>query len=215
MKGIESARAAGVNPYPHKFGVTSSLPAFVARFAGLAVGEHEEATQLSVAGRVMAKRASGSKLYFYTLVGDGARLQIMADARHAAYDFDALHAATRRGDIVGVRGFAGKSKRGELSVFPVDFVVLTPCLHMLPGHTGLTSQETRYRMRYLDLIMNDDVKAIFRTRTAVVKVRPRRVLREWGVGGVPRRAAERLADGAVARPSPFLFPFWAGDPHVL
>ena len=169
MKGIEAAKAAGVNPYPHKFGVSTSLPAFVARFEGLEAGAHEEATLLSVAGRVMAKRASGSKLVFYTLVGDGAKLQIMADARHAAYDFDAVHAATRRGDIVGVRGFAGKSKRGELSVFPVDFVLLTPCLHMLPGHTGLTSQETRYRCRYLDLIMNDEVKAIFRTRTAVVK----------------------------------------------
>ena len=95
----------------------------------------------------MAKRASGAKLFFYTLVGEETKLQIMADARTAQYDFDKLHGLTRRGDIVGVKGYPGKTKRGELSIFPVEFVVLTQCLHMLPGHTGLVNQETRYRMR--------------------------------------------------------------------
>ena len=117
----------------------------------------------------MAKRASGAKLYFYTLVGEGAKLQIMADARTATYDFDKVHGLTRRGDIVGIKGFPGKTKRGELSIFPTEFVVLTQCLHMLPGHTGLANQETRYRMRYLDLIMNPEVSEIFRTRTAIIK----------------------------------------------
>jgi len=70
---------------------------------------------------------------------------------------------------VGVTGFPGKSKRGELSIFPTSFILLTPCLHMLPGHSGLTSQETRYRMRYLDLIMNSEVSETFRMRTAVIK----------------------------------------------
>ena len=67
-------------------------------------------------------------------------------------------AAFRRGDIVGVRGFPGKSKKGELSLFPTVIVMLSPCLRMLPknkgGKAGLTSQDTRYRQRYLDLMMN-------------------------------------------------------------
>jgi lysyl-tRNA synthetase class 2 len=88
----------------------------------------------------------------------------MADAKNATeYDFEKAHAATRRGDIVGIRGHPGKSKKGELSVFPCHMEVLTPCLHMLPGFSGLKDQETRYRKRYLDLIMNPEVRDIFVT----------------------------------------------------
>jgi lysyl-tRNA synthetase class 2 len=147
----------------------------------------------------MAKRASGAKLYFYTLHGEGAKLQIMADARNATYDFDAIHALTRRGDIVGIKGFPGKSKRGELSIFPTEFTVLTQCLHMLPGHTGLVNQETRYRMRYLDLIMNPEVHDIFRTRTAVVKY-VRSFLDTRGFLEVETPMMNMIPGGAAAKP---------------
>ena len=126
VKHITAAKAAGENPFPHKFSVSMQLPAFIEKYSGMETGTHEEATVVSVAGRVMAKRASGAKLFFYTLVGDGVKLQIMADARSATgYDFDKLHASTRRGDIVGIVGYPGKSKRGELSIFPTGFVLLT------------------------------------------------------------------------------------------
>jgi len=147
----------------------------------------------------MAKRASGAKLFFYTLVGEETKLQIMADARSAQYDFDKLHALTRRGDIVGVKGYPGKTKRGELSIFPVEFVVLTQCLHMLPGHTGLVNQETRYRMRYLDLIMNPEVHKIFRTRTAVVKY-VRSFLDTRGFLEVETPMMNMIPGGAAAKP---------------
>merc|ERR1719498_1962029 len=59
------------------------------------------------------------------------------------------------GDIMGVRGFPGKSKTGELSIFPSEVKCLTACLHMLPrSHYGLADQNTRYRQRYLDMMMN-------------------------------------------------------------
>jgi lysyl-tRNA synthetase class 2 len=147
----------------------------------------------------MAKRASGAKLFFYTLVGEGAKLQVMADARTATYDFDQLHALTRRGDIVGIKGFPGKSKRGELSIFPVEFIVLTQCLHMLPGHTGLVEKETRYRQRYLDLITNPEVHDIFRTRTAVVKY-VRSFLDARGFLEVETPMMNMIPGGAAAKP---------------
>jgi hypothetical protein len=102
------------------------------------------------AGRVYTKRASGSKLLFYDLRGEGAKVQVMADARNSDLDEDAflaLHNEAKRGDIVGVEGFPGKSQKGELSVFPVKFVVLTPCLHMPPGRSGLTNQVRARRAR--------------------------------------------------------------------
>lgn len=95
-------------------------------------------------GRVWTKRASGAKLVFYDLHGDGAKVQVMADARLSELDADAfaaLHASSRRGDIVGVVGHPSRTKKGELSVVPKSFEVLSPCLHQLPkGPTGITNQ---------------------------------------------------------------------------
>ncbi len=73
------------------------------------------------AGRVSSKRTSGSKLLFYDLHGEGSKVQLMVDARNSGLelaDFQRLHNDVKRGDIVGVTGFPGKSKKGELSIFP-------------------------------------------------------------------------------------------------
>lgn len=119
--------------------------------------------------------------------------------RDATYDFGAVHASTRRGDILGVRGYPGKSKRGELSIFPKECVLLTPCLHMLPGHSGLTDKETRFRMRYLDLMCNDEVAATFHIRTAVI----RHVRQFWDSRGyleVETPMMNMIPGGATAKP---------------
>jgi lysyl-tRNA synthetase, class II len=64
---------------------------------------------------------------------------------------------------------AGKSKKGELSIFPKETVLLAPCLHMLPtARSGLKDMEVRYRQRYLDLIINDDVRTTFLIRSQVI-----------------------------------------------
>lgn len=64
----------------------------------------------------------------------------------------------RRGDIIGCIGHPGKTKKGELSIIPKSIKLLSPCLHMLPHlHFGLKDKETRFRKRYLDLILNDKV----------------------------------------------------------
>ena len=70
--------------------------------------------------------------------------------------FSDVIAQIRRGDVVGVKGHPGKTKKGELSIIPTEMQVLTPCLHMLPKlQQGLKDKETRFRQRYLDLIMNE------------------------------------------------------------
>jgi lysyl-tRNA synthetase class 2 len=61
--------------------------------------------------------------------------------------------------VIGVTGFPGKSKRGELSVFPTNLVLLSPCMHMLPRE--IKNVETRFRQRYLDLILHPDKRRIF------------------------------------------------------
>jgi lysyl-tRNA synthetase, class II len=73
----------------------------------------------------------------------------------------------KRGDIIGIRGFPGKSKKGELSIFPVSVELLAPCMHMMPR--ALTNQETRYRQRYLDLILNPTNRNVFVTRSRMIQ----------------------------------------------
>ena len=134
------------------------------------------------------------------LRGDGVKVQVMADAKNATeYDFEKAHAATRRGDIVGIRGHPGKSKKGELSVFPCHMEVLTPCLHMLPGFSGLKDQETRYRKRYLDLIMNPEVRDIFVTRSNIIRS-IRKYLDDQDFIEVETPMMNMIAGGATAKP---------------
>jgi lysyl-tRNA synthetase, class II len=79
------------------------------------------------------------------------------------------HSHFKRGDIVGVTGVPVRAKKGELSIAPSEMTLLSPNLHQLPsGHFGIKDQETRYRKRYLDLILNDETRRIFITRSRIV-----------------------------------------------
>ncbi|KAJ8570891.1 hypothetical protein K7X08_037863 [Anisodus acutangulus] len=237
LRSIQSLRESGVNPYPHAFHITISIPEFISRYAYLSAGEKLEAIELeiSLAGRVISKRSSSSKLYFYELLGVGAKVQVLASARDSdmdAVEFSNYHSEVKRGDIIGVGGFPGKSKRGELSIFAKSFIVLARCLHMLPrrltcsvvdetqtqsfqGTTAndtwtlgdprnpesyvLRDQETRYRQRYLDLMMNPDVRTIFRTRARIISYL-RSFLDNLGFLEVETPAMNLTAGGAAARP---------------
>ena len=88
--------------------------------------------------------------------------------------FVATHEHFKRGDIVGVLGTPSRTKKGELSITPSTMTLLAPNLHQLPsGHFGLKDQETRYRKRYLDLIMNDTTRKLFITQIGRASCRER------------------------------------------
>lgn len=203
-KTLATAKESGSNPYPHKFQVSVALPEFVKIYGSMEDGAQDTSSVVSVAGRLTAKREQG-KLLFYDLRADGVKIQVMADAKiHDeakcdGKDFNSVHASTRRGDIVGITGFPGKSKRGELSIFPTAMQVLSPCLHMLPGHTGLEDQETRYRQRYLDLIINNHVRDIFGLRSNIIRY-IRRFLDDKNFMEVETPMMNMVAGGAAAKP---------------
>eukprot|EP00611_Tribonema_gayanum_P020012 TRINITY_DN3578_c0_g1_i1.p1 TRINITY_DN3578_c0_g1~~TRINITY_DN3578_c0_g1_i1.p1 ORF type:complete len:840 (-),score=319.07 TRINITY_DN3578_c0_g1_i1:276-2795(-) len=200
VKAITAMETKGLNPYPHKFTTTTSLPAFVAAYSSMEAGAHGTGT-VSLAGRIKTKRVQG-KLYFYDMSGDGASVQIMSSLGDYESEeaFWEVHDLLRRGDIVGVTGSPGKSKKGELSIFPTRITLLSPCLHMLPkGHSGLKNQEVRYRQRYLDLIMNDDVRRVFEVRSKVVDG-IRTFLNERGFLEVETPMMNMIPGGATARP---------------
>lgn len=203
LKSLQKMKDQGLNPYPHKFQVTMSVPAFVAKFSSSVQDGEQLPEVVSLAGRIHTKRASGSKLIFYDLVGEGQKVQIMAQlqaSEESPEAFEELHAAIHRGDIVGVTGHPGKTKKGELSILPGKVVRLTPCLHMIPrSHFGFKDQEMRYRKRYLDLIMNNDVRERFIIRTKVIQYL-RDFLNQMGFLEVETPILNMIPGGAAAKP---------------
>lgn len=114
--------------------------------------------------------------------------------------FVAVHENFRRGDIVGVIGTPSRTKKGELSISPSEIILLAPNLHQLPsGHFGLKDQETRYRKRYLDLILSEDTRRIFITRSKIINY-IRRFLDNLGFLEVETPMTSMIAGGATAKP---------------
>ncbi|RDX96831.1 Lysine--tRNA ligase, cytoplasmic, partial [Mucuna pruriens] len=228
LKYLAVQKAEGKNPYPHKFFVTLSIDQYIKEYGGLSDGQHLEDVSVSLSGRIMHKRTSGSKLVFYDLHGGGFKVQVMADASKSDLDeaeFSKFHSNVKRGDVVGITGFPGKSKKGELSIFPKIFMVLSHCLHMMPrkksaaaadnanlkrnawvpGSTRnpetyiLKDQETRYRLRHLDLMLNPEVRDIFKTRSKIISY-IRRFLDDLDFLEVETPMMNMIAGGAAARP---------------
>lgn len=226
LKYLASQKAEGRNPYPHKFSVSMSIRGYIEKYGGsISNGEHLEGETVSLAGRIMKKRSAAKKLFFYDLHGDDVKVQVTADARTSEMEeaeFTTFHSSVKRGDIVGVTGFPGKTRTGELSIFPKSFMVLSHCLHMMPrekpgadsanrtdiwvpGGTRnpeayiVKDQETRYRQRYLDLMLNPEVRQIFRTRSKIISY-VRSFLDNLDFLEVETPMMNMIAGGAAARP---------------
>ncbi|TFK64828.1 lysine-tRNA ligase [Pluteus cervinus] len=193
------------NPYPHKFHVSRSITSYVDKYGPdgvIAPGAKVEKVTESLAGRIHNIRASGAKLRFYDLHGEGKKVQIMATQQDSEDPdkFVEIHDIFRRGDIVGVVGTPSRTKKGELSITPSQIQLLSPNLHQLPSsHFGLKDQETRYRKRYLDLIISDNTRKIFITRSRIINY-IRRFLDNHGFMEVETPMMSMLAGGATAKP---------------
>ncbi|KAL4955308.1 hypothetical protein BDW69DRAFT_122109 [Aspergillus filifer] len=196
------------DPYPHKFQVTNDLREFLKEYESLEKGEQKPDTPVRIAGRIYTKRASGAKLIFYDIRAEGVKVQVVAQAQHVAEggpSFEDQHEHLRRGDIVGIVGFPGRSNPknrpdGELSIFATEVILLAPCLHAIPSeHYGFQDKEQRYRQRYLDLIMNDKSRNVFVTRSKMVTyIRNYFDQRDFVEVETPMMNA--IAGGATAKP---------------
>lgn len=204
---LDARRDKGENPYPHKFHRTHRIDEFVKEFEGkceekgVFLEDHEE---VAITGRVYSIRGSGKHLVFYDVSGDGSRVQVMANRKFFEDDdaFTDIHSTIRRGDIVGIKGQPGRTKTGELSIRPRTCERLSYCLHILPDPTDpktKLNKDTRYRQRYLDLILHDNVHSIFRTRSKVVNF-IRRFLTDKDFVEVETPMMNMIPGGATAKP---------------
>ncbi|EEB05473.1 cytoplasmic lysine-tRNA ligase Krs1 [Schizosaccharomyces japonicus yFS275] len=206
-KAINELRSTkNPNPYPHKFHVSINVPEFIEKYAYLQKGETLPEVKVSVAGRVHALRTAGAKLRFYEIHSEGKKLQVMCQAQDAeTVDFAAQHEHIRRGDIIGIIGYPGRSNPkgradGELSVFARQCVLLSPCLRMLPKeHYGLKDLEIRHRQRYLDLIMNNSTRDRFVARSRIIQYL-RNFLDKRNFIEVETPMMNMIAGGATAKP---------------
>ena len=177
---------------PRRFPDRTDIAQVLSEAEPLEAGE-EAGERRRLAGRVLARRGHG-KLVFLDLVDRSGRIQLLCSADRAGeIDVDL-------GDIVGVEGLPARTRRGEPSLIVEEFATLAKIDVPLPDtFHGLTDVETRYRKRYLDLAMNEDVRRDFITRSRMV-ASIRRWLDDRGFIEVETPVLQPRYGGAFARP---------------
>ncbi|MCX6442118.1 MAG: lysine--tRNA ligase [Actinobacteria bacterium] len=159
----------GVEPYPVAVARTSSLADIRVKYADLEIDKATGDIQ-SLTGRVIFKRDTG-KLCFATLrEGDGTELQAMLSLDKVGQEvLDSWKSDIDLGDIVSVTGEIITSKRGELSILANSYAMAAKSLRPLPNDHKPMSEETRVRMRYVDLIVREEARSNARLRPAVMR----------------------------------------------
>jgi lysyl-tRNA synthetase class 2 len=197
---LKQIEALGQRAYPTKYDFTHRIPQILADYSGR-TGEQFEAERVNVrvAGRIMAIRLMG-KAGFAHLQQDGQRLQIYVKKDAVGEKGFELYKLLDLGDHVGVSGYLFRTRTGELSVHVEEITFLSKDLLPLPEKWhGLTDVELRYRQRYVDLVMNPEVRDVFLKRAKLVQSM-RRFLGEHGFVEVETPMMQSIAGGAVAKP---------------
>nr|WP_269153360.1 lysine--tRNA ligase [Neobacillus sedimentimangrovi] len=193
-------REKGFDPFGKRFERSHSSIDLINTYGELEKEELEEKNiSVSLAGRIMTKRGKG-KAGFAHIQDLTGQIQIYVRKDTVGEDQYEIFDSSDLGDIVGVHGTLFKTKVGELSIKVKDFVFLTKSLRPLPEKFhGLKDVEQRYRQRYLDLIMNQESKETFITRSKIIQSM-RRYLDEQGYLEVETPMMHAIAGGASARP---------------
>jgi lysyl-tRNA synthetase class 2 len=203
LQKVEALRSQGIDPYPYRYERTHLAQDLQEKYADLAAGE-EVGDRVSVAGRIVARRVFG-KLAFFTLQDGSDTIQLYLDKKRitaAMGDgaFATLTKLTDAGDWLGARGTIKRTDKGELSVAVEEFQILTKSLLPLPDKWhGLKDVEKRYRQRYVDLMVNPEVRQTFRQRSLVVRSL-RRTLEDRDFLEIETPVLQSETGGAEARP---------------
>ena len=198
-KKLDDILKKGINPYPHKYEPKDYSSEIKENFRKLKNNEKSK-SKAKIAGRVMTVRDLG-KLIFATVQDSHGKIQIILQKDETSKDsFELFKKYIDIGDIVGCEGIIMKTKTGEISVFCKKIVLLSKSILPLPEKWhGLSDKEERYRKRYLDLIMNPEVKKVFEKRTLIFET-IREILKKKGFVEVETPYLNTIYGGAKARP---------------
>jgi lysyl-tRNA synthetase class 2 len=188
---LKEIRAMGIDPFGGRYEVDSSI--------GELRKDFREGRAVSVAGRIMASREHGKSI-FCDLRDSTARIQLYAAKNVLGDDKFSFVKKLHIGDIIGVKGELFKTRTGEETIKLTDIKILSKSLRPLPEKWhGLKDVETRFRQRYVDLIVNEDVKKIFKVRSALI-TKMREVLDKKGFLEVETPMMHPIPGGAAGKP---------------
>ena len=191
---LKELQEQGKNPFEiTKYNRTNSAGEIKANY------EKFEQKDVSVAGRIIAKRIMG-KASFCTILDSDEKIQSYVSINDLGEESYKAFKTFDIGDIIGITGFVFKTRTEEISVHAKEVVLLSKSLRPLPEKFhGLKDVDLRYRQRYVDLIMNPEVKETFRKRSQII-AEIRRILDEKGYLEVETPILNTISGGATARP---------------
>jgi len=206
IEKVAQIKELGLNPYAYKWESTHHAAELQEKYVDLPAGE-EIPDEVAIAGRIMARRVFG-KLAFFEIQDETGKIQLYLEKKRINNTmsedlvgaFNHLKKLSDTGDILGVKGTVKRTEKGELSVYVSEFKILTKSLLPLPDKWhGLTDTEKRYRQRYVDLIVNPQVRQTFRIR-AKITAAIRRYLETRDFLEIETPVLQSEAGGAEARP---------------
>ncbi|STP13012.1 lysyl-tRNA synthetase [Helicobacter mustelae] len=201
LQKAQILRENGQNPYSNQTQKTIKNSEFIERFSYLKNQENNKETEqkFSITGRVKLLRMMG-KACFIDIEDESANVQVYVSQNDLQEQFLLLKKTLEVGDFISVYGYPFVTKTGELSLHAIKYQLLTKSIIPLPEKFhGITDIELRYRQRYLDLIMNKEVKETFKLRSKIISA-VRRFFESKGFLEVETPMLHPIPGGANARP---------------
>lgn len=194
---LEKLVKMGVDPYKYRFFIKDDIASVKKKYAD--IGQEKSEEKVTIAGRLMGTRLHG-KAGFADILGQDDRIQAYFRQDNLGEKTYEVFKLLEAGDIIGVKGQVFRTKMGEITVAVEEFELLTKCLLPFPEkYHGLQNIETRYRQRYLDLIVNPEVRKTFIMRSRMISY-----MRSWldkrGYLEVETPTLQPIYGGALARP---------------
>ncbi len=196
---LHALRAEGIDPFPHNFERKHQVQDLSSAQGHLEAGQSAEDSDFVVAGRLMTRRDMGKAAFFNIQDTTGSlqcyvRLEELSEVDRKAFDLLDI------GDILGLRGFAFRTRKGELSLHCRELKLLCKGLEPLPEkYHGLTDVELKYRYRHLDMVMSPETRKVFETRSKII-AEIRRFLDSRGFLEVETPVLQPIYGGASAYP---------------
>jgi len=214
IEELEEIKKLGVNPYPHSYNVSVTSREILSSFKD-PESENEQESQkkyiVRIAGRIIAIRRMG-KATFCHIKDEEGKIQVYLKKDEIGDLSYKILKLLDIGDIIGVEGFPFRTKTGEVSVHSISMELLTKAIYPLPVvkeeitesgekivHDAFADVELRYRQRYIDLIVNDNVRETFRTRSKIIRS-IKRTLENYNFVEVETPTLQTIYGGANARP---------------
>ncbi|MCB1191518.1 MAG: lysine--tRNA ligase [Leptospiraceae bacterium] len=207
IEKIKHLKEAGINPYPNRYFPDSYSQDLVNNFDKIASQSEESHKNIhKLAGRLHSKRVMG-KASFAHLKDKEGLIQLYIARDDIGNDVYTRFKSLDLGDIIGVEGFLFKTGKGEITIHVTSFVLLAKCILPLPVvkekdgkvYDAFSDKEQRYRMRYVDLIVNEEVKKVFVLRSKIIN-EIRHFLTREGFIEVETPMMHPIAGGASAKP---------------